>query len=181
MGRGFGEVVEQDLRKPLVIPAWCDPQARNYRLSWADTLIGVLIVDDEQFVFVTPKAVVINASRRESALEWLRGKAFGMIPRFDLVTPHGTFRLYMSRPSTTAPLFGKHAAVDTSEKIAQTGDALGSLAGIFSQAGSVFQIAELVNQAIEAAADYKEVRQGRAAARALSARLKPPVKESPAR
>ncbi len=95
-------VVDQVVRKPLVIPAWCDPQARNYRLPWADTLIGVLIVDDERFVFVTPKAVVINASRRESALEWLRGKAFGMIPRFDLVTPHGTFRLYLSRPSSIA-------------------------------------------------------------------------------
>jgi hypothetical protein len=58
----------------------------------------------------------------------------------------------LSRPSTTAPLFGKHAAVNISEKIAQAGDALGSLAGIFPQAGSVFQMADLVNRAIEAAA-----------------------------
>lgn len=174
---GFGEVVDPDVRKPLVIPAWCDPQARNYRLSWADILIGVLIVDHERFVFATPKAVVINAPRPESALEWLRGKAFGMIPRFDLATPHGTFRLYLSRPSTSAPLFGEHAAVDTSEKVAQAGDALGSLVGIFSQAGSVFQIADMVKQAIEAGADYKEVRQGHAAARALRARLEPPAQE----
>jgi hypothetical protein len=86
-------------REPLVIPAWCDPKARNYRLSWADILVGLLIVDDHRFVFATPKGVIFDAPRPESALEWLRGKGFGMIPRFDLVTPHGTFRLYLSRPS----------------------------------------------------------------------------------
>jgi len=45
------------------VAAWCDPQARTYRLSWADVLIGLLIVGDDRIVFVTPDRVVVNAPR----------------------------------------------------------------------------------------------------------------------
>ena len=38
---------------PLVVAAWCDPQARAYRLSWADVLIGLLIVGNDRIVFAT--------------------------------------------------------------------------------------------------------------------------------
>lgn len=92
-------------RQPLIMPAWCDPESRTYRLSWADILVGLLMVDDERLVFATPSGVRFNAMRSKSSLEWRRGKGFGMIPRFDLSTPQGSFRLYLSRPSTTAPLY----------------------------------------------------------------------------
>ena len=91
---------------PLAVAAWCDPRVRTYRLSWADVLIGVLIFGDDRIVFATPDRVVVNARRAESAVEWRRGKGFGMIPTLDLVTRESHFRLYLSRPSTTAPLFG---------------------------------------------------------------------------
>jgi hypothetical protein len=38
---------------PLAVAAWCDPQARTYRLSWAEVLIGLLIAGDDRIVFVT--------------------------------------------------------------------------------------------------------------------------------
>ena len=78
-----------DATEPLVVPAWCDPESRNYRMSWADTLVGLLMIDDERFVFATPKGVTFNVPRLESTLEWRRGKGFGMIPRIDLSTPQG--------------------------------------------------------------------------------------------
>ena len=103
---------------PLAVAAWCDPQARTYRLSWADVLIGLLIAGDDRIVFVTTDRVVVTAPLAESAVEWRRGKGFGMIPTFDLVTREGRFRFYLSRPSTTAPLFGKHAAGEIGDKLA---------------------------------------------------------------
>jgi hypothetical protein len=84
--------------QPLAVAAWCDPQARTYRLSLADVLIGLLIVGDDRIVFATADRVVVNAPREESAVEWRRGKGFGMIPTLDLVTREGRFRLYLSRP-----------------------------------------------------------------------------------
>ena len=157
---------------PLVVAAWCDPQARAYRMSWADVLIGLLIVGDDRIVFVTPDEVVVNAPRAASAVEWRRGKGFGMIPTLDLVTREDRFRLYLSRPSTTAPLFGKHAAGEMGDKLAQLGDALGSLAGVLSVGGGV---AGIVGNALSAGADVREMRQGREAASALRARLAQPA------
>jgi len=153
---------------PLAVAAWCDPQARAYRLSWADVLIGVLIVGDDRIVFATPGLVVVNVPRSEAAVEWRRGKGFGMIPTLDLVTREGRFRLYLSRPSTTAPLFGEHAAGEIGDTLAQLGGALGTLAGVLSIAGGV---AGIVGNALSAGADFREVRQGREAARALRVRL----------
>jgi hypothetical protein len=153
---------------PLAVAAWCDPQARAYRLSWADVLIGLLIVGDDRIVFATPDRVVVNAPRVESAVQWRRGKGFGMIPTLDLVTQEGRFRLYLSRPSTTAPLFGTHAAGEIGGTLAGMGDALGSLTGVLSVAGGV---AGIVGNAMSAGADFREMRQGREAARALRARL----------
>jgi hypothetical protein len=95
-----------------------------------------------------------------------------MIPTLDLVTREGRFRLYLSRPSTTAPLFGKHAAGEIGDKLAGMGDALGSLTGVLSVAGGV---AGIVGNAMSAGADFREMRQGREAARALRARLGQPA------
>jgi hypothetical protein len=158
----------QDGQAPLAVAAWCDPQARNYRLSWADVLIGLLIVDNDRIVFATPGQVVVNAPQAESAVEWRRGKGFGMIPTLDLVTREGRFRLYLSRPSTTAPLFGKHAAAEIGDTLNQMSDAAGALTGVLSTVGGV---AGIVGNALSAAADFREMRHGREAARALRARL----------
>ncbi len=114
-----------EAREPLAVPAWCDPQSRTYRLSWADILVGLLVVDDERFVFATPAGVVFNALRSESTLAWRRGKGFGMIPRFDLLTPQGSFRLYLSRPSTTAPLYGPSTLAEVGEKLSDPNPQIG--------------------------------------------------------
>ena len=42
-----------------------------------------------------------------------------MIPTLELVTREARFRLYLRRPSTTAPLFGTHAAGEIGEKLAE--------------------------------------------------------------
>ena len=165
MGAGAGQA-------PLVVAAWCDPQARAYRLSWADVLVGLLIVGDDRIVFATPGRVVVNALRAESAVEWRRGKGLGMIPTLDLVTREGRFRLYLSRPSTTAPLFGEHAAGEIGDALAQVGGAFSALAGVLSVAGGMAAIA---GSALSAGADFREMRQGREAARALRARLGQPA------
>jgi len=76
-----------DVSDPLVVPAWwIDPQSPKFR---RDILVGLLMVDDERFVFATPSGVKFNAPRSEARLEWRRGKGFGMIPRIDLSTPQG--------------------------------------------------------------------------------------------
>lgn len=134
-----------NVSEPLTVPAWCDPESRNYRLSWQDILVGLLVVDDERFVFATPSGVKFSALRSESRLQWRRGKGFGMIPQFDLMTPHGSFRFYLSRPSTTAPLYDPNV----------TG--LRGVVGVMS-----------------GAEDFRQVRQGRDAARALREKLGSP-------
>jgi hypothetical protein len=153
-------VMSTQVAGPLTVPAWCDPQSRTYRLSWADILVGLLVVDDERFVFATPAGVVFNALRSESVLTWRRGKAFGMIPQFDLSTPHGSFRLYLSRPSTTAPLYGKSTLAEVGEKLSEAGDALGSLLDLLTKFGGVVQLAGAAGDFMEARADYREMRQG---------------------
>lgn len=159
--------------EPLVVPAWCDPESRSYRLSWQDTLVGLLMADDQRFVFATPSGVVFNAARSESTVEWRRGKGFGMIPRFDLLTPQGSSRLYLSHPSTTAPLFGPSIVAEVGEKLSSLGDVLGDLFG------SVFQVVGGVGEVMEAREDYRQLRQGRDAARALRARTSSPPREPP--
>jgi hypothetical protein len=155
-------------KPPLAVAAWCDPQAKTYRLSWADVLIGLLIVDNDRLIFATPDQVVINTSQGESAIEWRRGKGFGMIPTFDLVTRDGRLRLYLSRPSTTAPLFGKQAAAEIGDRLLQISEVADPLTGLLSTVGGV---AGLVGNALSAVADYREMRHGREAARALRDRL----------
>jgi hypothetical protein len=118
---------------------------------------------------------MVNGPRAGSAVEWRRGKGFGMIPTLDLVTPESRYRLYLSRPSTTAPLFGKHAAGEIGDRLADMGDALGSLTGALSMVGGVGGI---VGNALSAGADFREMRQGREAARTLRARLSQPTQES---
>lgn len=162
-----------DASGPLAVPAWCDPQSRTYRLSRADILVGLLVVDDERFVFVTPSRVVFNALRSESALKWHRGRAFGMIPRFDLSTRQGSFRLYLSRPSTTAPLFGPSTLPDVGEQLSQVGDTLGTVFEGLTLFSGVFQLGSATGQTMSAWADFREQRQGRAAASALRARTSP--------
>jgi hypothetical protein len=162
-----------DASGPLAVPAWCDPQSRTYRLSRADILVGLLVVDDERFVFVTPSRVVFNALRSESTLKWHRGRAFGMIPRFDLSTRQGSFRLYLSRPSTTAPLFGPSTLPDVGEQLSQAGDTLGTALEGLTLLSGVFQLGSAAGQIMSAWADFREQRQGRAAASALRARTNP--------
>ena len=143
---------------------------RTYRLSWADILVGLLVADDERFVFATPAGVVFNALRSQSMLAWRRGKAFGMIPRFDLSTVQGSFRLYLSRPSATAPMYRPATAAEVGEKLAG-GDTLGGLLDLVTKFGGIVQLAGAVGQFPEARADYREIRQGHAAARALRAKI----------
>jgi hypothetical protein len=162
-----------DVGEPLVVPAWCDPESRNYRLSWADTLVGLLMIDDERIVFATPSGVKFNALRPESTLEWRRGKGFGMIPRFDLLTPQGSFRLYLSRPSTTAPLYGPSTVAEVGEQLSRAGDVLGALFG------SLFPLIGGVGEFMLAREDYRQLRQGRDAAGALRARISSPPHEGP--
>jgi hypothetical protein len=171
----------------FVVPAWCDPESRNYRLSWHDTLIGLLVVDDERFIFATPSGVKFNVPRSESSLEWRRGKAFGMIPRFDLLTPQGSFRLYLSRPSTTAPLYNPSVAAQVADALNNVGGALNnlsSLVGIFflgvaHAISGVGAVASITADVMSAREDYRAVRQGRAAARALSLKISSPPLERP--
>jgi hypothetical protein len=143
---------------PLVVPAWCDPESRNYRLSRADALVGLLMIDDERFVFATPSGVTFNVPRSESTLEWRRGKGFGMIPRLDLSTPAGSFRLYLSRPSTSAPLYSQTVAAEVGEQLSTAGDALGALFD-----GGVLPLVGVVGNIMSAQADFREMRRGRAA------------------
>ena len=172
---------------PFVVPAWCDPESRNYRLSWHDTLVGLLVVGDERFVFATPSGVKFNVPRSESSFEWRRGKAFGMIPRFDLLTPQGSFRLYLSRPSTTAPLYNPSVAAEVADALNNVGDALNNLsnlAGIFflgvaHAIAGVGAVASITANVMSAREDYLAVRQGRAAARALSLKISSPPLERP--
>jgi hypothetical protein len=169
--RHGGVVMGAGAAQPLVVPAWCDPQVRTYRLSWADTLVGLLVADDERFVFATPAGVVFNALRSQSMLAWRRGKAFGMIPRFDLSTVQGSFRLYLSRPSATAPLYRPATVAEVGEKLAEAGDTLGGLLDLVTKFGGIVQLAGAVGQFMEGRADYREMRQGHAAARALRAKI----------
>ena len=163
-----------DAAGPLLVPTWCDPESRNYRMSWADTLVGLLMTDDERFVFATPSGVTFNVPRSESTLEWRRGKGFGMIPRFDLATPAGSFRLYLSRPSTTAPLYSETVAAKVGEQLSAAGDALGAL---FE--GGDLPLVGVVGNIVSAQADLRELRQGRAAASALRARISSPPRARP--
>jgi hypothetical protein len=162
-----------DASGPLAVPAWCDPQSHTNRLSRADILVGLLVVDDERFVFVTPSRVVFNALRSESALKWHRGRAFGMIPRFDLSTRQGSFRLYLSRPATTAPPFGPSTLPDVGEQLSQAGDTLGTALEGLTLFSGVFQLGSAAGQIMSAWAAFREQRQGRAAASALRARTSP--------
>lgn len=162
-----------EVTKPLVVPAWCDPESRNYRLSWADTLVGLLMIDDERFVFATPSKVMFNVPRSESTLEWRRGKGFGMIPRFDLSTPAGSFRLYLSRPSTTAPLYNDTVAAKVGEQLSAAGDVLDATVGGF------LPLIGVVGDVMSAQADFRELRQGRAAASALRAKISLPPHARP--
>jgi len=147
---------------------------RNYRLSWAKTLVGLLTIDDERFVFATPSGVTFNVPRSESTLEWRRGKGFGMIPRFDLSTPAGSFRLYLSRPSTSAPLYSETIAAKAGEQLSAAGDALSALFD-----GGALPLVGVVGNIMSARADFREQRQGRASARALRARISSPPRAHP--
>jgi hypothetical protein len=162
-----------DVTEPLVVPAWCDPESRNYRMSWADTLVGLLMINDERLVFATPSAVTFNVPRSESTLEWRRGKGFGMIPRFDLSTPAGSFRLYLSRPSTTAPLYSDTIAAKIGEQLSTAGDVLDALFG------GVLPLVGVAGEVMTGQADLRELRQGRAAASALRARISSPPPARP--
>lgn len=54
LASGLGAVMGAEAgQPPLAVAAWCDPQARTYRLSWAEVLIGLLIAGDDRIVFVT--------------------------------------------------------------------------------------------------------------------------------
>jgi hypothetical protein len=165
-----------DVTGPLVAPAWCDPESRNYRMSWADTLVGLLMIDEERLVFATPSGVTFNVPRSASTLEWRRGKGFGMIPRFDLSTPAGSFRLYLSRPSTSAPLYSETVAAEVGEQLSTAGDAFGALFD-----GGVLPLVGVVGNIMSAQADFREMRRGRAAARALRAKVssRPRARPSP--
>jgi len=179
--RHGGVVMGAGAAQPLVVPAWCDPQVRTHRLSWAGILVGLLVADDERFVFATPAGVVFNALRSQSMLAWRRGKAFGMIPRFDLSTVQGSFRVYLSRPSATAPLYRPGTAAQAGEQLAQAGGTLGGLPDLVTKSGGIVQLAGAAGQFMEGRAGYREIRQGHAAARALRAKISAPSQHRPSR
>lgn len=69
-------------------------------------------------------------------------------------------------------MFGKHAAGEIGDQLARMGDALGSLTGVSSVVGGM---AGIVGSALPSGADFREMRNGREAARALRARLGQPA------
>jgi WD40 repeat protein len=80
---------------PLVVPAWYDPAARRFRLSWSDTRPGRLTVDADRFLFAGESGVVFDVPRAGTSVRWGRH-------RFDLVTPGHTYRIHLRRPGAGA-------------------------------------------------------------------------------
>jgi len=128
--------LEMKQLKPVVAPAWCDPEHRNLRYSWHAVLVGVLYVDERQLNFFAPSGPEVHVVRGECGLQWRRGKGFGLIPSFDLQTAGDTYRFYMSRPWTTAPLFDPRILAQIGEKMSTVGD-IGALAGAVGMLGAL--------------------------------------------
>jgi hypothetical protein len=165
-----------DVRDPLVVPAWwIDPQSPKFR---RDVQVGLLMVDDERFVFATPSGVKFSAPRSEARLEWRQGKGFGMIPRFDLSTPQGSFELCLSPPWTGAPPYGRRIAAEAGEQLSQVGASPATVPQHWHIAAEALSDAPLIGGVIE----FRQVRRGRDAARALRAKMSsPPPGRPPAR
>ncbi|MCA2215370.1 WD40 repeat domain-containing protein [Jidongwangia harbinensis] len=89
---------------PLVVPAWYDPSARRFRVSWADTRAGRLSVDADRFLFATDTGVVFDVPRAATGVRWLRSRRG--VPGLDLAAPERTYRLYLGRPAGSAPTAG---------------------------------------------------------------------------
>jgi hypothetical protein len=89
---------------PLVVPAWYDPAARRFRLSWSDTRPGRLTVDADRFLFATGADVVFDVPRAGTTVRWRRDG-------LDLVTPDRAYRLHLGRPGRgAAPIDGESPA-----------------------------------------------------------------------
>jgi hypothetical protein len=165
-----------DVSDPLVVPAWwIDPQSPKFR---RDILVGLLMVDDERFIFATPSGVNFNAPRSEARLEWRRGMGFGMIPRLDLSTPQGSFRLCLSPPYTGAPPYGRHIAAEAGEQLSQAGASSAAVPQRWHIAAEALSNAPLIGVVFE----FRQIRRGRDAARALRAKISsPPPGRAPVR
>jgi hypothetical protein len=173
-------VMGADMRGPLVVAAWCDPQSRKSRWFREDTLVGLLMVDDERFTFATPSGVEFSALRSQARLDWRRRGGFWTIPRFDLFTPQGSFRLYLSLPAKTAPHFGKHVAAEAGEQLSRAGFQPaaapqhirgGELAELFADSAEVSPLLGLILAPIGAVIGVRVFRRDRDAARALRAKM----------
>jgi hypothetical protein len=80
------------MRDPLVVPVRCE----------APAVAGLLTVDDERIRFEAESGVVFDVPRGSAALAWLRDKGIRRVPRCDVETPEGRFRLSFSRPARPA-------------------------------------------------------------------------------
>jgi hypothetical protein len=143
----------------LVIPAWCDPKRRTVRWSWHDTWVGLLCVDDDEIVYWTAGGATLAATRADSRIDWLRG-GWALGNRFDLHTPDGSFRCYLSRPANTAPTLTRSvwqrigAHLSTSGQISgllnnplvDLGDVVGGITAVGQGAGTLADIAVLPGQ-----------------------------------
>ncbi|KAA0935508.1 WD40 repeat domain-containing protein [Streptomyces apricus] len=87
---------------PLVLLAWCDPERRHVRWSWAGIWVGLLVVDQHRLVYHADGAEKFSAPMAQARFVW-RGSSKMTAARFDLHLPEAVFRLYLSPPSTTAP------------------------------------------------------------------------------
>jgi hypothetical protein len=149
----------------LVAPGWCDPERRRFRYSWDRILLGVMYADRDKFAFVARSGEAIQVRREDCRLEWQRGKGFGIVPNFDLITRLASYRFYLSRPSTTAPFFDAGTVADIGERTSSVGS-LTLLGGTLGMAADVLgTFGDLATLPRE----ISELRNGRRAAAQLKA------------
>jgi hypothetical protein len=158
----------------LVIPAWCDPDRRRVRWNWEKCWIGLLYVDHGSLAYATADGVMISASLQDVTVEWRGGSAVSGY-RFDLHVPGHSYRFYLSRPTTTAPVFNQRLVDQIGDGLSTAGNLgqLGNVVGIFGNAiGNLGAASGVLGELLQVPGAIADQRRGRRNAEALRAHLR---------
>jgi hypothetical protein len=153
----------------LVVPAWCDPDRRRVRWNWDKCWIGLLYVDHESLEYATADGLMISALLHDVTVQWKGGSAISA-HRFDLYLPGHAYRFYLSRPTTTAPVFSPKLADQIGDGLATAGGIgqLGNAVGIFSNAiGNLGAATAVLGDLLQLPGTIADQRRGKRNAEAL--------------